>query len=244
MTSPLSSWLYEMPALRPLVMDYDGYERHRVTEMFLSDSPVERVLDVGGYARVLDKFVPYRTTAINIDGSGDVRYDGKVLPFADDAFDAVVSLDTIEHMPRDERGRFLDECLRVARRYLLVAAPYGTEEHRDSEARLNELYRSVHGEPHRHLDEHVRFGIPTPSEVESFSHRFRGHVTELCYAGDFEWQCRAFERSLCSGESRGIASLVGKLRIRWGARAFLRRIVLRREPYDSANRFYLFVRKG
>ncbi len=48
-------------------------------------------------------------------------YDGLQFPFADQAFDVVVCVDVIEHVP-DERALLL-EMLRVARRLVLVSTP-------------------------------------------------------------------------------------------------------------------------
>ena len=53
-----------------------------------------------------------------------VRGDGCRLPFKDGAFDVVFSNAVIEHVgDRDRQARFVEECLRVARRGVFLAAP-------------------------------------------------------------------------------------------------------------------------
>jgi 2-polyprenyl-3-methyl-5-hydroxy-6-metoxy-1,4-benzoquinol methylase len=52
----------------------------------------------------------------------DLRaYDGERLPYDDDSFDVVTSIDVIEHVP--DYDRFVDELLRVARRAVVISTP-------------------------------------------------------------------------------------------------------------------------
>ena len=44
-----------------------------------------------------------------------VQASGVQLPFRDGAFDLVCSLDTLEHIPGEQRPAFLSEILRVSR---------------------------------------------------------------------------------------------------------------------------------
>lgn len=54
-------------------------------------------------------------------------YDGDRLPFDDDAFDVVTSIDVIEHVP--DYHAFLRELIRVARRAVVVSTPNRRPEH-------------------------------------------------------------------------------------------------------------------
>src|SRR5689334_21467861 len=45
------------------------------------------------------------------------------LPFADDAFDTVLCLDALEHVPPPERAGFVAELARVTARRMLLACP-------------------------------------------------------------------------------------------------------------------------
>ena len=113
-----------------LLMPYDLYERHAVTSRLLQEELKNSqesicVLDVGGQAELLERFTPYRVISVNTDGSGNLTCSGCVLPFLDSSFVAVVSIDTLEHLPQESRVPFLRECLRVSQRYVIVAAPFG-----------------------------------------------------------------------------------------------------------------------
>lgn len=54
-------------------------------------------------------------------------YDGDRLPFEDDSFDVVTSVDVIEHVP--DYHAFLRELVRVARRAVVVSTPNRRAEH-------------------------------------------------------------------------------------------------------------------
>lgn len=54
-----------------------------------------------------------------------VRATADQLPFADDSFDVVVSLDMVEHLPQQIRQTSIQELTRVARRLVVLAFPEG-----------------------------------------------------------------------------------------------------------------------
>jgi SAM-dependent methyltransferase len=180
-------------------MGYDMYERHQAVRTLLGAQEGAAVLDVGGIAGGLSAFLPRaQVLALNIDDTGDICYDGATIPYDDGAFDTVVSLDTLEHVPPTARARFVGECLRVARRTLLIAAPYASGGHEAYEAKLDELYRAVHGDYHRWLHEHVVNGLPREEDLGAYRSAFAaaGFGTTTYYCGDYTWQCRNLERSL------------------------------------------------
>ncbi|WP_439814243.1 class I SAM-dependent methyltransferase [Zavarzinia sp. CC-PAN008] len=99
---------------------------------------VRSVLDVGcGTGAVLSELkraVPHLQQAVGVDladpdahrdpaaAAMDLRaYDGRVLPFEDNAFDFVYASHVLEHVP-DERG-FLRELRRVARTWIFLEVP-------------------------------------------------------------------------------------------------------------------------
>jgi len=125
-----------------------------------------------------------RVTALNIEGRADAHFDGSTIPFADDSFDAAVSLDVLEHISPSERGRHLSELQRVAARLVVVCCPLGTNEHVKAERELAAWYRDLTGTPHRFLEEHIDTGLPTEAELRSLAAEAGLHG-ELRFQGEF-----------------------------------------------------------
>lgn len=235
-----------MSALRHAFQQSDLVERHTVVARLLAEHlPGEgaTVLDVGGRAGLLAEYTRRRVTAINPDGTGDLRLEGSDLPFAGGAFDAVVTIDTLEHVPPVQRQPFVQACGRVARQLLIVAAPFGSEAHVRRERELDELHRSVYGHYHPYLHEHVVHGLPTPTQLATLAASIPHRRRQLFYAGDFTWQARMFEQSVrAAGRSPLLAHLLHLVN-RLGSAALLHPVRLATEPGESANRFYLVLEK-
>jgi len=119
-------------------------------------------------------------TTININ-CGNIIGSGIHLPFKKGSFDAVVTADTLEHISRRNRRRFIDELLRVAIKRVVVCAPLGTEKHIEYE---NYLYHKQISDDFSkgYLYEHIRYGLPTPEEIQRLSKMYRGRIY---YQGDF-----------------------------------------------------------
>ena len=100
--------------------------------------PGMRVLDVGcsdgrgsevlsrARAYGADIYRPALASAHDTGRRGPVtQADVRQLPFADDAFDVVVSLDVVEHFEKPDALRVLDEMERVSRSTVVVVTPCG-----------------------------------------------------------------------------------------------------------------------
>ena len=86
---------------------------------------------------------------------------GPLLPFPDAAFDTVLCLDVLEHLPPAERAPLLAELARVAARRVVLACPS------DAARPLDDLLRARLGEPlPGWLAEHGECGLPTAAELE------------------------------------------------------------------------------
>ena len=159
-------------------LQFDLYSRYRTLAQVLQaalpgDGP-RRILDVGaGPARLTAAFLPpdwaqiVRTDVASFDDPSIVIVPpGAPLPFGDDAFDAVVAMDVLEHVAIPHRTGFIRECARVARRVAVLAAPIGTPSVVDAEVRYGRLYRDLAGRDEPFLVEHAALGLPRPEEVE------------------------------------------------------------------------------
>lgn len=238
-----------MSRLRPFtwLMPYDVYERHKVVSSLLQsvlplkESPF--ILDVGGRIDLLEQFLPYRVLSVNPDGTGAVYASGTALPFADDSFTAVVNIDTLEHLPPDIRLPFVRECLRVARRYIIIAAPYGSPKHIQHEKNLHTLYKNTHGHPHKYLSEHIRYELPSPTWLKELETAVVPASVQHFYAGDFIWQGKTFAQSIKAAQSPLLQAKWINLKNRITSLALLHPIHLTRTPTETTNRFYLLVQK-
>ena len=170
--------------LRRALLPADTWERHFFVAGFAAEA--KTVLDVGGIAEQLASFMPKtQVTALNVgDERADEKFDGLQIPYPDDAFDAVVSLDVLEHIERDSRAPHLSELARVAARRVILCCPLGTPEHVEAERELAAWYRQTTGSPHRFLEEHLERGLPTESEIEELA-AAAGLVATLHFHGDF-----------------------------------------------------------
>jgi Methyltransferase domain len=170
--------------LKRSLLPADTWERHHFVAEFAGEA--KTVLDVGGIAEQLASFMPgAEVTALNVgDERADVHFDGLRIPYPDDAFDAVVSLDVLEHIDRESRGTHLAELARVAARRVVLCCPLGTPEHVEAERELAAWYRETTGSSHRFLEEHIERGLPTESEIEALA-AAAGLGAMLHFHGDF-----------------------------------------------------------
>jgi septal ring factor EnvC (AmiA/AmiB activator) len=176
-------------------MPFDQYQRYRlvadVLENVRPDGEHLEVLDVGGRTALLRRFMPEdRVELVDVEESeeaGLIIGSGAQLPFQDGAFDAVVCFDTLEHVPPALRDAFVDECARVARRWVVIAGPYHTEEVARSEELLQDFIHEKLGQKHRYLQEHRDHGLPDRKGTESRLRAAGARVRSIGHARLDRW---------------------------------------------------------
>jgi SAM-dependent methyltransferase len=98
-----------------------------------------------------------------------VRADACHLPFADASFAVVISVDTLEHIPRPARAAFLRELKRVTKEAVILTCPLDSQDGRfqagKADARLREELKEQNRRVPRWLDEHLQWGHPMVEEV-------------------------------------------------------------------------------
>jgi uncharacterized coiled-coil protein SlyX len=145
---------------------FDQYQRYKVAADLidaLGVRPGSRLLEVGGAPGPIEEFIPGHDIIVtDLNGKKPGRYaiaDGSRLPFPDESFDAVISLDTLEHVPRDRRADFCSELRRVSRDLVVLSAPFASTEVKMAEEALNSFVRARFGD-FPTLDEHSEHGLP------------------------------------------------------------------------------------
>jgi O-antigen/teichoic acid export membrane protein len=149
----------------------------RVREV--STNGVLTVLDVGASDLGVHYYLPrdrFRVCSVDMDreqlarnGTRDssVAADGCHLPFRDGAFDVVVSVDCLEHVPPKKRGEYLRELERVARKRLVLHFPaLGLAEFQSNpfELRFRTIYRLACRRD-KNIEEHLQHGLPDAGQV-------------------------------------------------------------------------------
>jgi Methyltransferase domain len=223
-----------------LLLPADTWERHYFVARFAAGAKI--VLDVGGIAEQLASFMPEaKVTALNVgDERADVHFDGLRIPYPDDAFDAVVSLDVLEHIERENRALHVAELARVATRRIVLCCPLGTPEHVEAERELAGWYRGTVGSPHRFLEEHIERGLPTESEIAELASA-AGLDATLRFHGDFRRANRLFRLSTRLKQHPTPASLFGYAAARFDPR---RDRELASESGTWSNRVFLVAETG
>lgn len=178
-----------------LQMPFDQYQRYRlvadILERLRHKGERLAVLDVGGRTALLRQFLPKdRIFLVDVEESEVdelVLGDGSRLPYQDDCVDAVVTFDTLEHVPPAGRAAFLAECRRVAKRWVVVAGPYDTEGVAHAESLLEDFLHEKMGVEHRYLAEHKENGLPQLDETEAALGGDGAQVFSLGHAGLARW---------------------------------------------------------
>src|SRR6266567_349036 len=122
----------------------------------------------------MKKFFPdddvfYLDPNIDSDDENFIKGDGCAMPLKDETFDWVVSTDVYEHISSKKREKFLEENLRVAKKGVVLVAPFYSKEVESAEINSNENYKTLHnGTDHLWLKEHIDNILPQMDEFENF----------------------------------------------------------------------------
>lgn len=87
------------------------------------------------------------------------------LPFADNSFDTVLSVDCLEHIPHQLHSQVFAEIFRVAKKQVVISLPCGGAAYR-LDKKLDSYYLNKFGQRHHFLKEHVDNGQVRQSEIE------------------------------------------------------------------------------
>jgi hypothetical protein len=169
------------------------------------------VLDVGsGPVSLTGMFLSERFQVTRSDvapfDDGDANFvlltPGQPLSLPNASYDAVVSMDVLEHVPEGERQLFLSECARVARHIAIVGCPNGDPEVGAAERRVNEVFRSLSGEDHPFLSEHFELGVPKEADIAAILRQMGYPFLVYDNVRLDQWEaCLMLEKSLMAVEN-------------------------------------------
>ena len=181
---------------------YDQLQRYRVLEACLQvffDKKNLRILDVGGVSPRKDgqghwfpvQFIGGdRSFVLDkelIKGKDYIQGDGTSLPFLDGSFEAVCSLDVLEHVQKSKRPDFLAELCRVASKMVILSAPFASDEIEKAEATLARQIERLYGTKHHQLQEHSQLGLPEIEEITDLLRKKMRGVTFFFYGSLKNW---------------------------------------------------------
>jgi ubiquinone/menaquinone biosynthesis C-methylase UbiE len=143
-----------------------------------------RILDVGSGGEGIAEFLKYSTDfekydicladidkekIKNVNLGKPLVADGKKLPLKNSSFDIVVSVDTLEHIPKKNRREFLEELKRVSNKYVLLHAIINDPEKgfvgKSTDLEFQKYYLKKFRKPEPNTCEHLKSGYPTINEV-------------------------------------------------------------------------------
>src|SRR5207248_4617709 len=112
-----------------------------------------------------------RCTIADVEITAELRdaviASGLELPFADNTFDIVCALDTLEHIPDQHRERFMEELSRVSRDIVYLTFPYSSTSTEWAEQVVSAYLEDVLHSPIPQLKEHREFGLPKVSIIDA-----------------------------------------------------------------------------
>jgi len=96
--------------------------------------------------------------------------DGCRLPFRDKAFDVIVSVDTVEHIPKSLRHNFYKELKRVCKKRIILTCPIqssdGIFQGKKYDVTFQYLYERNYGVRETNTAQHIAAGHPTLEEIK------------------------------------------------------------------------------
>lgn len=225
---------------RALFSPYDIYERHRFIASNLS--PDWRVIDVGGELKNLSYFSENKIVEANLS-SGDIVYNGERLPVDDNSYEAVVSIDVLEHVPYQKRLSFIKDLVRVASQKVILSAPYGTRAHLRLEKKALESMISK-GRDDKYLREHVINGLPQKNEIEKLIlAQKKLRQNKLVFSGNIYFSSFLFKIHNSEIKLPVIGRLYYFLKLSFNLIVNLScyHFAFSKNPRETTNRFYLIL---
>jgi SAM-dependent methyltransferase len=143
----------------------------------LSASPAQRVIEIGANEASFARFCNRKTILADLEfdaiatgksysSASGVVADATQLPFASYSADAVLCIDTLEHIPKQNRSAILGELLRVLKPMGIAVVSFPSGENAAAvEKAIRAEYMRVTAQHLRWLEEHAVEGLPGAEET-------------------------------------------------------------------------------
>lgn len=225
-----------------LFLPFDVFIRHKFSSRFLRG--YRSVLDVGGSLREIKKFVKVdKFKTADIQKGADILFDGTKLPLKDNSFEVVISLDTLEHIKKNNRKDFTKELLRVAEKKVILAAPLGTKKHIAFEKNLIKKLKAEKKKIPNYLKEHIVNGLPVLEEIKDLVSK--EYSWKIYFSGNLNFTDKLFRLHLFETRNPIFNRLFYyfKFLINLTCNLFLYSVLVNLPFSQSINRFYLIIKK-
>ncbi len=128
---------------------------------------IRTILDVGSGSLGITPYLKQNVTGVDVTFRGPssqylkgVKSPADRLPFKNKSFDVSVCADTLEHVPKNRRGKVIRELVRVTKKKIYITIPCGKSAEREDKLLFNRL---AWEEPY--LKEHIIYGLPKEKEI-------------------------------------------------------------------------------
>lgn len=126
----------------------------------------DTILEVGSGGLGIAPYLKRKVTGLDMDFKPPFhkflkRVKGKAckLPFRNSSFEAVVSLDMLEHLKKEDRGKAISEMLRVAKKEVMIGVPCGKAAE-EEDIYLHKLYETKFRKQYGFLKEQTEEKLP------------------------------------------------------------------------------------
>lgn len=204
------------PDFKLLAGDY--LSRHRIVIDFLKKLDIpkrSRILDLGGGDSLIALLAPeWNWTVVDLYGVDHPSFLRRSFndPFGDGRlFDAVVSVDVLEHIPPDLRNAFLERLCSLTAGPVILGAPFDTPLLQTVERIFAQGIAQISDGGNRFIEEHRKLGLPSVESIVEYLRRSKGKCVVLPGESILYWWQSTFHYMALKELSPSLASLVGRI---------------------------------
>ena len=130
-----------------------------------------KILEVGSGSLGITPYLKREIDGLDVNFSGPqsqlvnkIKGTADKIPFRKNSYDVVISVDVLEHLPKEAREKAVTEHLRVAKKLAIIVVPIGELSEKQDEE-LHKRWGKIFKEPNQFLEEHVQHGLPRIDEI-------------------------------------------------------------------------------